>query len=344
MKNPLGLDVGGANLKGATRDGPAVSVPFELWKHPERLADALRQLRTRFRDVDGLALTMTGELCDCFDTKRDGVRAILASVSEAFDDLPIRVWSTHGTWLSPRAAADDWLAVAAANWHAQATFVARENPQASGLLVDIGSTTTDIISFCNGQVVAEGKTDPERLHSGELLYLGTRRTPLCALGFNGVCAEFFATIHDVNVLLGHIPEDPDDRQTADGRPMTIEHAHSRVARMWGADRLMMPRAEAIAKAREVHARVVGMVMKAIATVRSRMVHKPDFLIVSGSGDFLAEEIARQTDLPVVSFAERYGRSQSHCACAYSLARLGDFHSERSDEPEALATGSDFPTP
>src|SRR5262249_51599322 len=40
----LGLDVGGANLKAATNAGFAVQTPFALWKHPERLANALRRL------------------------------------------------------------------------------------------------------------------------------------------------------------------------------------------------------------------------------------------------------------------------------------------------------------
>ncbi|HMF14333.1 MAG TPA: hypothetical protein VKE94_18580, partial [Gemmataceae bacterium] len=73
----LGLDIGGANLKAAHSDGTAQSTAFALWKTPERLADQLRQLIASMPTHDMVALTMTGELCDCYESKRQGVHAIL---------------------------------------------------------------------------------------------------------------------------------------------------------------------------------------------------------------------------------------------------------------------------
>src|SRR3978361_399199 len=75
----LGLDIGGANLKAATADKRAVSVPFALWKQPDKLPVALAELVAKFPDATEMAVTMTGELCDCFETKRDGVHAIIAA-------------------------------------------------------------------------------------------------------------------------------------------------------------------------------------------------------------------------------------------------------------------------
>lgn len=67
MASPiLGLDIGGANLKVATPDKRALSVPFALWKQPDRLPMALADLVAQFPDAEELAVTMTGELCDCF--------------------------------------------------------------------------------------------------------------------------------------------------------------------------------------------------------------------------------------------------------------------------------------
>ena len=37
----LGLDIGGANLKAATADRHAITVPFPLWKQPDKLGDSL---------------------------------------------------------------------------------------------------------------------------------------------------------------------------------------------------------------------------------------------------------------------------------------------------------------
>ena len=80
----IGLDVGGANLKVASTDGIAITRPFELWKHPKQLADELRRLASEIGRFEWIALTMTGELCDCFENKRTGVRHILAAARDAF--------------------------------------------------------------------------------------------------------------------------------------------------------------------------------------------------------------------------------------------------------------------
>ena len=72
----LGLDIGGANLKAANLDGWAKSVPFALWRDPNGLVSALQDLIAAAPPADQLAITMTGELCDCFQTNAEGVRHI----------------------------------------------------------------------------------------------------------------------------------------------------------------------------------------------------------------------------------------------------------------------------
>src|SRR5262245_15374302 len=71
MTPALGLDIGGANLKAAHTSGAATSRPFALWKQPRDLAAALRELVADLPPAGRVAVTMTGELCDCFATKRD---------------------------------------------------------------------------------------------------------------------------------------------------------------------------------------------------------------------------------------------------------------------------------
>ena len=73
----LGLDIGGANLKAADGRGWARSVPFALWRDPQGLAEALATLVESAPTAERLAVTMTGELCDCFRSKAEGVRHIL---------------------------------------------------------------------------------------------------------------------------------------------------------------------------------------------------------------------------------------------------------------------------
>src|SRR5438046_1175169 len=69
----LGLDIGGANLKAVHADGSARTVRFPLWKQPADLPAALSALLASMPHSTRLAVTMTGELCDCFATKREGV-------------------------------------------------------------------------------------------------------------------------------------------------------------------------------------------------------------------------------------------------------------------------------
>ena len=76
----------------------------------------------------------------------------------------------------------------------------------------MGTTTTDIIPIVDGEVVAVGKTDPDRLASGELVYTGALRTPVEAIvrdvpyrdGRASVSAEAFALIGDVHLWRGHL--------------------------------------------------------------------------------------------------------------------------------------------
>src|SRR5438552_8187034 len=95
-RSVLGLDIGGANLKAAHTDGAARLVPFALWKQPERLSEELHRLIGSMPRFDLLAVTMTGELCDCYESKRQGVHAILDAVVEAAPGAAIRVWRNDG--------------------------------------------------------------------------------------------------------------------------------------------------------------------------------------------------------------------------------------------------------
>src|SRR4051812_46993371 len=86
----VGLDIGGANLKAARVDGTARHQMFALWKTPELLEKQLREMVDSLPACESLAVTMTGELCDCFATKREGVVHIVRSTLNAADGKPVR--------------------------------------------------------------------------------------------------------------------------------------------------------------------------------------------------------------------------------------------------------------
>jgi probable H4MPT-linked C1 transfer pathway protein len=329
----LGLDIGGANLKAATADKRAVSVPFPLWREPDSLPAKLAELAARFPDADEFAVTMTGELCDCYETKRQGVNAILTAVQNVSRSRPIRVWGTDGQFLNVEEVRRDYLKVAAANWHALATFAGAYVPYGTSLLIDVGSTTTDLIPILDGQPWTEGRTDAERMRAGELVYTGYRRTPVCALMSPGEwAAELFATTLDVYLLLGHAPESESDTDTADGRPATKAHAHARLSRMLGGDPQTVPEADTLRLAEQVaerqqshvRGRVESQVQRVISLQPSSLGTRRD-AIVAGSGEFLAWralEPGRRYFGDFISLNDRLGPAVSACAPAYALAVLG----------------------
>jgi (4-(4-[2-(gamma-L-glutamylamino)ethyl]phenoxymethyl)furan-2-yl)methanamine synthase len=326
----LGLDIGGANIKAATADGRSWHEPFALWKDPVGLMPVLREIRTRFPDADRFAVTMTGELCDCFETKRDGVNAILDATLQAADGREVAVWGTDGQWHDVEVARSHPRTVAAANWHLLATAVAPMIDGPGGLLVDTGSTTTDVIPIEHGYPAAHGLTDFDRLKHRELVYTGSTRTPVCAIPRERMAAEFFATMHDVNLVLGLMAEDASDTDTADHRPATVEYAFARLARMIGGDRETIPDDDIIALAIDLHRRQVGLIADAIRHLRDRPTDAWRTIIVSGSGEFLARKAVEMAipDFPpdrIISLTEQWGDRLSACAPAYAAALVRTRH-------------------
>jgi len=329
----VGLDIGGANLKAVDADGRAITRPFAVWKNPDRLAAEIDGLLGVFAPPDAIAVTMTAELADCYRTKRDGVDAILRAVELAAGGAPVLVWQTNGRFADPDEARGEPLLTAAANWHALATFLGSLAPIGGALLIDIGTTTCDLIPIQDGRPVAVGRTDRERLQSGELVYTGVRRTPVCAvvgaIPFRGsecpVMAELFATTLDVYVTTGDLLEDPSDVDTADGRPATISCARDRLARCIGCDSEEFTHDDARTAADAIAAAQRRHISGALTAVLRSHKSPPSRVFLSGIGSFLARQIVEESralaDATLVSLLEIFGPGVAEAACAFAVARL-----------------------
>ena len=275
---------------------------------------------------------MTGELCDCFRTKTEGVRHILSAVEEIAGGRNVSVYLVDGRFVS-LSTAREWPQLAAAsNWRALAQFAGRFAPHGRGLLIDVGSTTTDIIPLVDGRVTTRGRTDTERLASRELVYSGVGRTPICAMtqalpwrdGLCPVAAEFFSTTADAYVLLNEVVEDPFATWTADGRPLTFECARQRLARQLCADAGDFAVGDLLHLARAVRDAQLGQLASALSAVVAEA-EPPGVVILSGAGEFLAKETAAASLLgwQTLSLTKRLGASVSHCAPAYAVAVLAE---------------------
>ena len=326
--NVLGLDVGGANLKVVHTSGRACTQPFALWKAPQRLTEELTGLLAGCPPFDRVAVTMTAELCDCFESKRQGVLHVLDAVEAVAGGAPVSVWTNAGTFVSLAQARAKPLPAASANWLALATVAGRFAPPGPALLIDVGTTTTDVIPLLDGRPVPAGRTDAERSAGGELLYVGWRRTPLCALMGVTYPAELYATTLDAYLLLRLVDEKPDDTDTADGRPATRAAANRRLSRMLGGDLETTTQRACNDLATEINFKVGGQSAMAAERACKRLPGPLRAIITSGSGECLVRGIREFTlfpptakDCKVVSLTQELGAPGSTAACAYAVAVL-----------------------
>jgi probable H4MPT-linked C1 transfer pathway protein len=329
--NWLALDIGGANIKAADGRGYCAIEPFALWREHERLAEVLRGVIANAPRCDHLAATMTGELADCFATKEDGVRHIVGAIKTAANGRHALVYLYDGRLVEPPVALQNPQLAAAANWHALARFAGRFATTGCAILIDVGSTTTDIIPLVNGHPRCQGHTDTERLLSGELVYTGVERSPICAvvqkLPYRGrlcpVAQELFATTRDAYLVLEELPEERDNRNTADGRPATREAAQARLARCLCADTTTFKSEDAVAAAEAIRLRQLDTIAAAAAQVIGRLPGACEAIILSGGGEFLARRVVgrMKSQARIHSLSQELGPDLSRCAPAHALAVL-----------------------
>jgi probable H4MPT-linked C1 transfer pathway protein len=239
----IGWDIGGVHLKAArAEDGRVTNVAqyaSPLRSGTERLLQAFTDAKKDLGRADRHVVTMTGELADTFSSRAEGVEQLASLAARELGS--VYIYAGPAGYLSPEDANKHYADIASANWHACAKLIARQCEHA--LLIDLGSTTTDIVPIAQGKTVARGYTDAQRLAAGELVYTGMVRGFVMATAdrapFRGAWTplvnENFATMADVHRIIGTLPPDADLMPTVDGRAKTIDASQARLARMLGAD-------------------------------------------------------------------------------------------------------------
>ncbi len=275
-----------------------------------------------------MAVTMTAELADCFATKREGVVFVLDAFRSALPGIDCWVYGVDGEFRSVDEAREQPHRVASANWMASATLVARTFPDA--LFLDVGSTTADIIPIVEGRIVACGRTDSDRLRSGELVYTGALRTPVCAVvaavalrgGRCRVAAEHFAIAADVHLWLGGIAERDYTCETPDGRGRTRLESGARLARMVCADLDMLSTDDITPIADHVAQAQVRQIAGGIQQVKGRLGPAcPRTAILAGHGAFLAKAAAEAAGLGTHDLAGELGAAAARSTPAAAVALL-----------------------
>lgn len=317
----IGWDIGGAHVKAARLDGTVatdiVQWACPLWQGLDQLVAVLTAARQRWPDLDAAehAITMTGEMVDLFADRQAGVAALVDCLVASLAAPGSRVgrlvfYAGDGGWLEPGAARAGWREVASANWLATASLAALR--VGTGMLVDIGSTTTDLIPLRDGEVVVARRDDAGRLASGELVYQGVARTPLCALAprirFGGetcnVMNEWFATTADVYRLTGELPAHHDLQPSADAGPKTVEATRQRLARMLGRDATDAGAGAWRQLARGWRASQLATLARNLRAVAGRAgLAEAAPLLATGCGHFLVADLARRCRRPVLALEQ-----------------------------------------
>lgn len=355
----LGVDVGGAHIKLADASGQSLALTFPMWLQADRLADRVRELTCQFcrehnKEFTHLAVTMTGEMADCFATRRIGVEFILRNLTEALPELEHYVYCVDGNWLDSEQACRKPWDVAASNWHGLASWISRtvvpreDNPR---LVLDIGSTTVDVIPIANGNVATVARTDSDRLRLQQLVYTGVGRTSAAAILSSAtihgaqwpLVAELFATSDDAYITLGltHVSAAASEDalrtpvsvaeafETADGRPRTLAHARARLARMLAEDCERLTGGEVEMLAQQMVDKQASQVAQAMAanlpTVSED--HRRPLIILSGHGSALARTALKKLSQPVdcIDLSERISPTAARCAPAVAVAWLLQEH-------------------
>lgn len=339
MTGLVGWDIGGVNVKASwlvagkdwVRQTRVASRPFEIWHDKELLPEVLRAAAGDIAPdgpIQAMAVTMSAELSDVFATKREGVLYVLDCVHNCFPNEDIYVLNLSGVLVLLQDAITSPLEFAAANWVASAHWLAGRWPNC--LLVDVGSTTTDILPVLDGRIAVRGKTDTDRLVSGELVYTGALRTNLAAIvqsvPVNGrscrVASEYFAVSGDVHLILGHLKPEDYDCTTPDNQPPTVDSARGRLARLICSDSEMMSAREIDELARYIHAQQVLQIRSGIEQVISRL---PDLYkhpaVVFGAGAFLGAEAARGLGLKIRNLENDLGVKKSAALPCVAVAEL-----------------------
>lgn len=349
----VGWDVGGAHLKAVLLDADgrvldAIQLACPLWRGLNFLEQATSSiLKTWQAHAFFSAVTMTGELVDLFVDRAQGVKAIADCMQTILGQNKLAFYvvdASDGTGRFNTDVSRQPLSAASMNWHASVTCLAQG--VAEGVVIDIGSTTTDIVPVHAGKPLLTGLSDADRMQDHQLLYTGVVRTPLMAFGpylhvsphAYHLAAEYFATTADVYRLLGELPLDFDSADTADGQDKGLIATARRLARMIGRDFGVMGHANDLRHdsplLREWQALATGFKQQQIELILQAVQHNARILpatapmIGLGAGQFLIETLAQISKRPYLSAQSFITASSEACAdkaalCfpAYAVARL-----------------------
>ncbi|MHA1150074.1 MAG: hydantoinase/oxoprolinase family protein [Promethearchaeota archaeon] len=352
----LGLDIGGANTKAALiqiRDSNIINTVsyieyFPFWE--QTLSDIhiiFKKINTNvvesknysLVDIDYIAIAITAELSDAFQTKKEGILIILKALSEVYPIDKLAFISNRGIYIDYNIAFNNPLEIAAANWVSTALFLGIYEQDC--ILIDSGSTTIDIIPILDGRPVAKGTNDITRLMNHELIYTGGLRATIPSIthfvpykdSMIRISFEKFALISDVHRILNNITEEEYINDTADNRSTSLEDCYARLSRIICLDLDSISKEELKDIASYIYEKQLELIQSELNLFCNELIERiPSFktrllFVITGlSSGFLIQEVLKTLGFEDIKNYEAITKIPDHVSSS-AFAVAGALHHE-----------------
>ncbi|MFW9879584.1 MAG: hydantoinase/oxoprolinase family protein [Candidatus Thorarchaeota archaeon] len=312
----VGLDIGGANTKAALINFNNKTILnsfsyieyFPFWEKtkteiPEMLNNIIKKLIEmndyHLESVDYFTITITAELSDAFQTKREGILTIIDALGKVFEKDKLKFISNIQTFMDYKDAKSKPYAIAASNWVSTALYLGHFVPEC--ILIDGGSTTIDIIPIIESKPASMGDDDISRLMNHELIYTGGLRATIPSITHHvpykdkivRVSFEKFALISDVHRILNNISEKEYINDTADSRSKSLQDCYARLSRVICMDIETLSTDDLNTIANHIYQKQLDIVSREIKAFMEKLIircikfkNNPKFIITGLSADFL----------------------------------------------------------
>ena len=310
------MDIGGANTKAALLDFKDKKIVntysyieyFPFWEKtiteiPTLLRRVVENLveknNIKLEDINFIAVTITAELSDAFQTKREGILIILNALDKIFDKNKLKFITNRSKFIDYNTAKSDYFLIFAANWSSTALFLGQFIPTC--ILIDAGTTTIDIIPILDSTPVPKGKNDISRLMNHELIYTGGLRATIPSITHHvpykdknvRISFEKFALISDIHRILNNISEEEYINDTADNRSKSLENCYARLSRVICMDIETISKEDLKIMANYIYEKQLDIITREIKLFMHNLItrfkefeNNPKFVITGLSAEFL----------------------------------------------------------
>ena len=307
----IGWDIGGANTKVCIFDMnfniiEIKSKNINVWQNFEDLKHYFQEISKPYINyhVQNF-ITITAESCDNFENRHSGVISILENCNSYIHGTKL-FYSNIDKYLIYNDALKNPDYLFSTNWMLTLKYL--NKIKNVDLIIDIGSTTTDIIY--KHMNVQENIDDHKRLVNNSLLYAGVIRTPIPMI-VNKVnflskevplINEVFSTTGDIFNITNDIDFNELDYVGADNLNFTKKNSFVRIARSLGLDYNSSMKSEIIKVSHAIKNNFVEMIYKKIKLIFN--IHMEELKLSSiGEGNFLIKELALKHNLKYLSLKD-----------------------------------------